>query len=101
MAKGIELPINILVIIAVAVIVLLAVVALFIIGFKPSSNISAESAFSEGCRTVVYNCGIDLTTITTSFTEPGKTSADNMRALCIYLGKGSGDVTCRTACGCP
>ena len=35
MKKGLELPINILVIVAVAVIVLLGVVALFLTGFSP------------------------------------------------------------------
>ncbi|MBU5557873.1 MAG: hypothetical protein KQA33_02240, partial [Candidatus Aenigmarchaeota archaeon] len=56
MPKGIELPVNILVVIAIAVIVLLAMVALFMGGFKPAGAMSAEAAWTEGCRQVIYRC---------------------------------------------
>ncbi len=49
--KGIELPINILVIVAIAVIVLLGLVALYFIGFNPmSTNIALDAAKNNACR---------------------------------------------------
>ena len=49
--KGIELPINILVVVAIAVIVLLGLVALYFIGFNPfSGSVGIESVKNQGCR---------------------------------------------------
>ena len=49
--KGVELPINILVIVAIAVIVLLGLVALYFIGFNPFSTTTAlDSTKNSGCR---------------------------------------------------
>ena len=42
--KGVELPINILVVVAIAVIVLLGMVALYLIGFNPISVTTAQDA---------------------------------------------------------
>jgi hypothetical protein len=58
--KGIELPINILVIVAIAVIVLLGLVALYLVGTTPfSSSMSSTSLKNSGCGnfTLSYNCG--------------------------------------------
>jgi hypothetical protein len=50
--KGVELPINILVVVAIAVIVLLGMVALYLIGFNPISVTTAQdSAKNMACRT--------------------------------------------------
>ena len=50
--KGVELPINILVVVAIAVIVLLGLVALYFIGFNPFSVAAGtESIKNAGCRT--------------------------------------------------
>jgi len=52
--KGIELPINILVVVAVAVIVLLGVVALYFSGFMgPAGIMSQESAKQKYCALVM------------------------------------------------
>jgi hypothetical protein len=49
--KGIELPINILVIVAVAIIVLLGVIALFYSSwFTSTGPVSSQSAISAGCN---------------------------------------------------
>ena len=49
--KGVELPINILVVVAIAVIVLLGLVALYFIGFNPFSvSTGIESIKNDGCR---------------------------------------------------
>jgi len=50
--KGISLPINMIVIIAISVIVLLAIAAFFMGGFiGGSTTISDQSALSSGCGT--------------------------------------------------
>jgi len=49
--KGVELPINILVVVAIAVIVLLGLVALYFIGFNPFSvSAGLEAIKNDGCR---------------------------------------------------
>jgi hypothetical protein len=54
--KGIELPINILVIIAVAVIVLLGVIALYFSGFMgPAGIVTQDAAKSAACKIVMSN----------------------------------------------
>ena len=52
--KGIELPINILVIVAIAVIVLLGMVALYFAGWTPfSSSLSYQSVKNTACEQLV------------------------------------------------
>jgi len=71
--KGIELPINILVVVAVAVIVLLGVIALYFGGFMgPAQTMTASTAKStycayitrhpEGCRVGSININSTLVT---------------------------------------
>ncbi|MFH1474097.1 MAG: hypothetical protein ABIE55_04395 [Candidatus Aenigmatarchaeota archaeon] len=63
--KGIELPINVLVIIVIAVIVLLGVIAVYFTGWTPFAETAGVDAVKNaGCRMVVYDCSsIDLTNI--------------------------------------
>jgi len=57
--KGIELPINILVIVAVAIIVLLGVIALFYsTWFKSTTPLDLNSATSRACTAVRGNCAV-------------------------------------------
>ena len=54
--KGVELPINILVIVAVAVIVLLGLIALYFSGFLgPAGTITAQTAKGKYCAMVTQN----------------------------------------------
>jgi len=58
--RGIELPINVLVIIMLAVIVLIAVLALYFGGFvQPASSMSLESARQQACTQLIQKglCG--------------------------------------------
>jgi len=58
--RGIELPINVLVIIMLAVIVLIAVLALYFGGFvQPASSMSLESARQQACTELIQKglCG--------------------------------------------
>ncbi|RLJ03791.1 MAG: hypothetical protein DRP08_02995 [Candidatus Aenigmatarchaeota archaeon] len=60
--KGISLPINMLVILAVAVIVLLAVVAFFFSNVvKSGESVSLSTAWSNACTRVIttYGCSVD------------------------------------------
>ncbi len=57
MSKGVELPINVLVIVAVAVIVLLGIIALFMAMFGPTGpTFEIESAWNKGCSKITANC---------------------------------------------
>ena len=58
--KGIELPINVLVIVSIAVIVLLGLVVLYFIGFNPfSSGVNMQSLKNSACTDFAlnYDCG--------------------------------------------
>jgi hypothetical protein len=60
MSKGIELPINVLVIVAVAVIVLLGIVGLYLAGFGgPAAGVTVESVKTTACQQLIRsgNCG--------------------------------------------
>jgi len=57
MSKGIELPINVLVIVSVAVIVLLGIIALFMTTFgQGSAQIQTDTAWNRGCSKITANC---------------------------------------------
>ena len=68
--KGVELPINILVIVAIAVIVLLGLVALYFTGFGPFSQVAGQEAIKnqacaalnprEGCTTDPYTLEVNF-----------------------------------------
>ena len=62
--RGIELPINVLVIIMLAVIVLIAVLALYFGGFvQPASSMSLESVRQQACTELIQKglCGDTIT----------------------------------------
>jgi hypothetical protein len=68
--KGIELPINILIILAVAIIVLIAVVAMFYTPFSTgSSTVGLDTAKSAACQILIARHGCtDATILTSSIT---------------------------------
>lgn len=107
--KGIELPVNVLVIIAVAVIVLLGVIALYMSGFIGSTPaLNMNVAWNQGCASVVRNCagtaiGTDIA-VNYDVNGDGKIvlANDNFLTLCqkIY-GSTTSIGTCKQKCGCP
>jgi hypothetical protein len=109
--KGVELPINILVIVAIAVIVLLALVALYFIGFSPfSTSISIEGVKNAACSELVRRGCIDTTnTIQTPGFDSdndgtsGETAAngDNLDKLCENFYNRINETDCKRLCGCP
>ncbi|PVX24649.1 MAG: hypothetical protein CW691_06965 [Candidatus Bathyarchaeum sp.] len=57
--KGISLPINVLVIVVIAVIVLLGVVSVYFTSWSPfGESMNAESAKTAGCRRIINNCDL-------------------------------------------
>jgi hypothetical protein len=115
--KGIELPINILVIVAIAVIVLLGMVALYFAGWSPfSGSLSIQAAKNAACEDLVRNGCKSTTDVPVQFDvnadgEVGGTG-DNLQLLCEkYYGVVPEDdptdpnptavADCRDVCGCP
>ena len=126
--KGIELPINILVVIAVAVIVLLGVIALYFSGFMGPAGVMSQNAAKQkycafvtrsptGCQstdllngTAIYDFdanhngaldgGTDAYVWTATTNCAGTTTHDNLATLLqCYYGVGSGLEGLRS-CGC-
>lgn len=125
--KGIELPINVLVIVAVAVIVLLGITAVFMLGFAPFTGTSGlESIKNDACTLLVRSgCGQNTWLIPVNFDSDknglvqsgtdwwnnatwsenypcaADQNCDNLAALCYnFYGKKS-DSACKALCGCP
>jgi hypothetical protein len=118
--KGIELPINVLIIVAVAIIVLIAVIAMFYTPVNAGGNsVSLDVAKSQACRSLVigYNCKdlggttpASTTTLQTIKVDgfdvkdkiTGADVADTLMNLCEKnYNIGSTDApSCRKMCGC-
>ena len=106
--KGIELPINVLVIVAIAVIVLLGMVALYFAGWPSIQRpISYEAVKSTACDELIRTgCGDTEAIGIANFDVDGSgtmgDSGDTLQALCEeYYGVEADDqVGCRLKCGC-
>jgi hypothetical protein len=110
--KGIELPINVLIIIVVAIIVLLAIISMFFTPFTTGSgSVSLETAKEQACRSLVvaYNCGTstDLDKIIVDNYDANDDLKENqitdtLMSLCVHKFQiTTGDTSsCRKLCGC-
>ena len=105
--KGLSLPIEMLVIIAIAVLVLVVLAAFFSGSFiSQGEQIKMQSSLQTACsvlRSSAYNCGSDGANIQTSYTKPGagtNTPLD-MEDLCIELKYGNFRDCSIAFCGCP
>ncbi len=102
--KGVELPINVLVIVSLAVIVLLGIVALFTGVFGVTGGgLTNEAALRNSCSPVAFNCegytaDSHFKAITTSAKDDAGTQL-NLWELCGALGHNTVDA-CKRACGC-
>jgi hypothetical protein len=109
--KGVSLPINVLVIVVIAIIVLLGIIALYFGGFSPfSTSISVEGVKNAACGELVRRqCMLNPSTMILSdydiIFDADKsgtiTSADTLLALCINFYSRNTDVDCKRLCGCP
>ena len=107
-SKGLELPINMIVVIAIAVLVLVVVAAFFVgrIG-GGGDEIALTAAFNTGCNNLrsVHNCVVgDIGTITVPGYVP---SGESISAYPngypfgnICQRKGFSPTDCARACGC-
>ena len=113
MAKGLELPINMIIVIAIAVLVLVVISAFFASQTGSGiSNIQFEAAFNSACSTwrSTYNCQLGgLTGVQTSFNFLGQSGGSNLQQLCnfkitgVSTGGTGGNVAldaCQRVCGC-
>jgi len=104
MSKAVELPINVLVIVAIAVIVLLGIVVLYFIGFQPfSESISITSLKNVGCSnfSLNYDCGSRGGVTTDDIILPANSyGVTNLLDLCTQKFGAADDAECRVVCGC-
>lgn len=116
--KGIELPINILVVVAIAVIVLLGMIALYFTGWSPfGSSVGVESIKNMACidYTRNNNCAPDPSNLGVNYDadadgvvenqdcDPvaGTTCEDNLQVFTDTFYGCNGVVNCvRRLCGC-
>lgn len=127
--KGIELPVNALIIIILAVLVLLGILALYAGVWSPSSGgVNLESAKNNACQMLAStNCQSDPATILISNFDAnkngqqkdtsqtpdkstawdyaahcglGKSTGDNLATLCLCYYNKSDVASCRILCGC-
>ena len=105
--KGVELPINILVIVAIAVIVLLGLVALYFVGIGPFSvNTAQDAAKNDGCRDFLNgDCtnmavGVPFDVDGSGTVVPTVDTLDLLAST--FYGCTAGDIECiRKLCLCP
>ncbi len=107
--KGVELPINILVIVAIAVIVLLGLVALYFTGFGPFSAVAGQEAIKNracetlnpraGCQTDPYQVEVNYDVDGDGLIDAADTWGNFTE---LFYGCASGDSACaRRVCSCP
>lgn len=116
--KGVELPINLIIIIALALIVLLSVVSLYFSGWLPGAlTINVDSVKTESCKRLMPQCYNDVSLVTIDnfdadkdgildpdigvgdCSEPGGPSNDNLYMLCQCYYNANED-ECRDICMC-
>ena len=106
--KGVELPINILVIVAIAVIVLLGLVALYFTGFGPFSQTAGQEAIkNQACAALNprEGCTADPTSININYDVDGDGTMDDWQDFAnAFYGCGTDpnpSACAKRICGCP
>ena len=108
--KGISLPINMVVILAVAVLVLVVVAAYFVISAgRGFGAITTEQAWVNGCQKLkqVENCLASAGSIVIKDYNPAnkedlKNTGDTLLTACKtkFADSTFADTTCKQSCGC-
>ena len=106
--KGVELHVNVLVIISIAVLVMLGLIALYVTGIIGAAPLQVQLAKNAACSELI-NRGCQVTDPATVLIKNdinGDTTVDendNLQALCEKsFGVTPGDqVACRKICSCP
>lgn len=107
--KGLELPLNMIVLIIMAVLVLLVVAAVFTGYFGRNVDvIGLQTAFSEGCNTLrsTYNCANNFE-FPVRYQEPGAAAGvttTQFSRVCVLKGLtpivSNDPLSCGRQCGC-
>ena len=120
--KGVELPVNVLVIIVIAVIVIIALVAMLTGAIPILGPASQSAAFNAACQVLItgQRCSIEDATLTIdvawdvnglggqpdgkinpieSVTDP--TIRDTLFKMCTSKYQATTDAACKKLCGCP
>lgn len=116
--KGIELPVNVLVIIAVAVLVMLALVAMYMAGTQGAGPMAALAAKNTACGQLLnQQCDVNPNTLSVNYDANANgqikfvndASGDNLQVLCNKnfgceskgaWGSAEQIKCCKQACGC-
>ena len=103
--KAISLPIETIIIIAIAVLVLV-VLAAFLIGGSGKPAPEVQSALGEGCAKLksAFNCNEDPSSIIIPRYRPaGETTDQTLAVACENLGYAVAPANsqCHRICGCP
>lgn len=97
-SKGLSMPINTIIILALALLVLIVISAFFLGGMNTDS-VNIEKGFSDGCTklTTAKNCVVaEIPNIITSYKV--NSANKNLHEVCDL--KGMDDADCAKACGC-
>ena len=113
MSKALELPVNVLVIIAVAVIALLAVIVLFYSGYSSSQKITLDAAKSQACHQwiesgcsitssdiLIKNFDVDSDGNINTDSNPFSDVGDNLTELGSKYYQTSSEANLKDLCGC-
>ena len=99
--KGISLPVNAIVIIAIAILVLTVVAAFFVGGVGPGmQTITLEQAFTKGCDSLVRGNNCDKTKISSIIVTGYPATGDTIPFNQVCAQKGYDIDSCARACGC-
>ena len=94
MPKGLELPVNAIIFIAIALLVLISIAGFFF-NFYSDSSVDTKKAFAEGCASLrsFHSC---------DHKEINQVSIENMNFGLVCGRNGYGNTAdCAHACGCP
>ena len=120
--KGIELPVNVLVLVAIALIVLIGLIGLYVLGFGPFSAVAGiEGVKNSLCRTLLLSRQCRGTTNSLSITDfdadqdgvidggtewngwttrDATVDQDNLASLCWYYYGIRSETNCKALCQC-
>jgi len=102
--KGIELPVNVLVIIVIAVIVIIALVALLTGGIPLLGPVQVSAVFNAGCTSLQDQGCTNSAAIHVNLdvADPkGIDAADTLLVLCQTKYGALDDAACKKLCKCP
>ncbi|MDI6606666.1 MAG: hypothetical protein QME65_05960 [Candidatus Omnitrophota bacterium] len=105
--RGITLPVNVIVILVLAVLVLVGVLGLYMSGWMgPAGGVSVEAAKIAACREFVSKGCVgstaDISVTNFDADNSGAYDAgDTLQALCANYYNAPGETACKDLCGCP